>query len=129
MPVRRPLSVEWMQRIRLRVFALVLGLLLATIATLSLTTLPAWPVVGVAVAAAAFAVNTMVAKLRLEQPVCLHCGQDLSQQTAGVYGVVCPTCGTIDASLLAERDEAKPLGDLAADDFSEDLDSDDDAEA
>ncbi len=103
--------VDWMHRIRLRAFGLVLGLTLVVIAMLSLTTLPAWPVVGVAVAAAAVAVNTMASKLRLEQPICVHCRRDLSDQTPGVYGIVCPQCGTVDASLA----HAKPLDSLPAD--------------
>lgn len=100
----------------MRALALVLGLTLVVIATISLTALSAWPVVGVAVVAAAVAVNSMAAKLRLENPVCVHCEQDLSEQTPGVYGVVCPNCGTIDASLARSADDAAVLPDVDSDD-------------
>lgn len=129
--MRSTTPLEWMRGIRLRVYGFLLALMLAVIATLSLTALPALPVVGVAVAAAAFAVNTMVAKLRLEQPVCLACGENLSQATPGVYGVVCPGCGTIDATLLASRDDdgsaelAAVLALAASDDSSDDAENDD----
>jgi hypothetical protein len=85
--------MTWMHKVRLRVFALMLGTLLAAIATASLTTVPVWPVVGVAVAAVAWGISKMT--IRLKQPVCWGCGGDLSQQAAGSYGKVCPHCGTI----------------------------------
>ncbi len=103
--------MEWMRRIRMRALALVLGLTLVVIAMLSLTAWPAWPVVGVAVAAAAVVVNSLASKLRLENPVCVHCEQDLSEQIPGVYGVVCPKCGTIDASLAHGASDAPVLPD------------------
>lgn len=81
----------WMSRIRLRVLAFMVGLAFTAIGILSLTTLPAWPVVGVAVAAAAMAVNTMTSKLKV--PICHGCGKPLGDTPGGQYGVVCPKCG------------------------------------
>jgi hypothetical protein len=81
------------EKIRLRVLGLLLGLMLAAIATISLTTIPAWPVIGVAVATLAIAVNKMTT--RLSSPICLGCGTDLAKAQPGQYGVECPECGTL----------------------------------
>ena len=81
----------WMSRIRLRVLAFMVGLAFTAIGIISLTTLPAWPVVGVAVAAAAMAVNSMTSKLKI--PICHGCGKPLGDTPGGQYGVVCPKCG------------------------------------
>lgn len=85
--------MTWMHKIRLRVLALLLGTALATIATASLTALPVWPVVGVAVAAVALGVNKITARLR--QPTCWGCGGDISREPKGGYGTICPDCGSI----------------------------------
>src|SRR5947207_1061918 len=88
--------MTWMHKVRLRVFALMLGTVLAAIATASLTTVPVWPVVGVAVAAVAWGISKMT--IRLKQPVCWGCGGDLSQQAAGSDGVT--------TRVVEEREEA-----------------------
>lgn len=93
----------WMARIRFRLFAFLLGLTLAALGAISLTTLPAWPVVGVAFAAAAVAVNHMTS--RLKAPVCHGCGARLADEPPGAYGVVCSACGFV----------TLPMGTLAAD--------------
>ena len=85
--------MTWMHKVRLRVLALLVGTVLAAIATASLTALPVWPVVGFAVAAAAYGVNKITARLR--QPTCWGCGGDLTREPAGSYGQICPKCGTI----------------------------------
>lgn len=97
---------DWLGRIRVRLFALLIGLALATIAMISLTTVPAWPVVGVAVISAAVAVNTMASKLRLGQTVCLHCGSELAARAPGVYGIECPECGGLNPSATLARDDS-----------------------
>ncbi len=81
----------WMSKIRLRVLAFLLGLVFTAIGIVSLTTIPAWPIVGVAVAAAAVAVNTMTSKLKV--PICHGCGKPLGDAPSGQYGVICPSCG------------------------------------
>lgn len=82
-----------MSRIRLRVLAYVLGLTLTAVGLISLAALPAIPVIGVAFAAAAFGVNSLTSRLRM--PVCHGCGQVLGDAPAGLYGVVCPHCGSL----------------------------------
>lgn len=91
---------------RLRALALVLGIALLALGAISLTAIPAWPVVGVAVAFAAMAVNRAAA--RLDQPICLSCGHDIAAEPAGEHGVVCSKCGSVNDS--ASEDQA----DLAA---------------
>lgn len=82
-----------MQRIRMRVMAVLLGTSLAAIAMISLTSLPAWPIVGVAVATVAVAVNKATSRLR--SPVCWGCGRSIEGQSNGEHGVICPDCGTM----------------------------------
>lgn len=102
----------WMSRIRLRVLAFVLGLALTAIGLISLTAIPALPVIGVAFAAAAVGVNSLTA--RLKQPVCHGCGEQIGDVPAGTYGVQCPHCGSL--TQFGEQ----PL--LAADDADQDAD-------
>ena len=86
----------WLAKVRLRVLAALLGLVLAALGTISLTTLPAWPIVGVALAGVVFVVNTIGS--RLAQDVCFGCGQDISAQSPGAHGVACGSCGAINDS-------------------------------
>ncbi len=101
------MRVRWVDRFRLRALAWVVGIALCALATISLTTLPAWPVVGVAIAFAAVAVNTVAS--RLDVPSCLACGHRIESEPAGEHGVVCPSCGSVNdrpglTRRLAERD-------------------------
>lgn len=89
-----------MQRIRLRVMAIVVGAILAAVATISLTSIPAWPIVGVAFATVAVCVNTLTSRLRT--PVCYGCGADISRLPNGEYGVICPDCGSLTTEFSAE---------------------------
>lgn len=88
--------MNWMSRIRLRVLALVVGIALLALGAISLTAIPAWPVVGVAVAFVAMAVNRAAA--RLDQPICLTCGHDIGGEPAGEHGMVCSKCGSVNDS-------------------------------
>jgi len=111
--------MTWMHKIRLRVLGLLLGLALAAIATVSFTTWPAWPVIGVAVATLALVVNKMTT--RLAQPVCWGCGADISRDTPGQYGVECPNCGSltpqgVDLAWARPAPEAAPDEDEKSDD-------------
>jgi hypothetical protein len=85
--------MNWMQRMRVRALALVVGLIVAGFGIAAAFTLPVLPVLGVAIAAAAVVVNQ--AALRLSHPTCYGCGRDIAQVRAGTYGVECPDCGTI----------------------------------
>lgn len=89
--------MTWMHRLRLRVLALALGLALTAFALISLTTIPAWPIVGVAFAAGAFVVNQMSS--RLSGTICHGCGTDITGVPGGQYGVTCPSCGHLTQSL------------------------------
>ena len=85
--------MPFLSLIRLRVFAVLAGLITAVVATLSLTAWPALPVIGVAIITAAAMVNTMTSKLA--SPVCAGCGDTLNVQESGAYGVMCESCGTL----------------------------------
>ena len=90
--------MSWLHRLRLKVLAFMAALVLAGVAVASVTTVPVWGVVGVTVAAVAFAVNTLGS--RLSHPTCLGCGRDLTGEHRGEYGVMCPGCGTINQPRL-----------------------------
>jgi len=94
---RRSDPLSWIKRLRLRVLALVGGLVLAVCAIASVTTLPVWGLIGVAFAAAAFTVNTMTS--RLSQPTCWGCGETLDGVPAGEHGLACPHCGSLTPKL------------------------------
>ena len=83
----------WMRTIRLRVLALLVCATLAVIGVVSWASLPAWPVIGVAVATVAVVFNSVTS--RLNHPVCWGCGEDLARSPSGEYGVICPKCGAL----------------------------------
>lgn len=85
--------MNWMSTVRLRALALLLAIGLFALGVISLTALPAWPVVGVAVACAVMAVNHVAS--RLDAPVCLVCGSNLATDNAGEHGVACGSCGAV----------------------------------
>jgi len=97
------MSVLWMHKVRLRVLWTVVGIGLTTLGVISLTAIPAWPIVGVAVATLALVVNGMTSRLR--QPICLGCGGDLTNQPRGEHGAICPTCGTVSLWMAATDSE------------------------
>ncbi len=88
---RRPL--DWLHRVRIRALTLVLAVAITAFGLIAWAALPAIPVISVAVAAVAMAINSVTA--RLNEPLCRDCGEDLAGLTAGEYGVVCPSCGLI----------------------------------
>lgn len=90
--------MAWLQRFRLKFLAFLAALVLAGLAITSVTTVPVWGVVGVAVAAVAVFVNTVGS--RLAHPTCLGCGQDLSGEKSGDYGMICPGCGSVNQPRL-----------------------------
>lgn len=93
-------AVSLIHRLRLRVLGLLLGLVLASLATISLTTIPAWPVVGVAVAAAYVGVNRIMA--RITPSSCPSCGSSLKGLNASANGIVCPECGSVGLGRMGE---------------------------
>ncbi len=86
-----------LHRLRLRAAAIVAATILAGFAVVSLAGLPAWPVVGVAVATLAVAVNKLTS--RLHGAPCMGCGHDLSKVEPTAYGLPCPHCGTLNQYL------------------------------
>jgi hypothetical protein len=93
----------WMHRIRLKVFALLVGVTLAVVGVVSFAAVPVWPVIGVAFATVALVVNTMTS--RLSGAVCWGCGKDVSKSPSGEYGVVCPHCGALTEKPAGEPSE------------------------
>lgn len=88
---RKPL--DWLHRVRVTVLATVLAVAITAFGLIAWAALPALPVIGVAVAAVAMAINTVTA--RLNEPLCRDCGEDLTGLIPGEYGAVCPNCGLI----------------------------------
>lgn len=87
------IALNWFHKIRLRALAVLAAGILASFALISWFALPILPVVGAAFLTVAAVVHTMTSKLA--EPICLDCGTDLTGQPAGVYGAVCPKCGSI----------------------------------
>jgi hypothetical protein len=81
----------------MRVLWMIVGVGLTTLGVISLTTIPAWPILGVAVATVALVINQMTSRLR--QPICLGCGHDLTGQPLGEHGTICPACGAVHQEL------------------------------
>ncbi len=86
-------KMPWLRKLRLRVFAVLVGLTLAAIGIAGLASLPALPVVGVTITLATVLVNKMTSKLAVL--TCAGCGADLTGTPTGAYGAMCSNCGTI----------------------------------
>lgn len=91
--------MTWMHRIRRRALWVVVCLGLTALGIVAWTTIPAWPVVGVAVATAALVLNSMTA--RLSETTCLSCGTDLASVPSGAHGRVCTHCGAVNERTAA----------------------------
>lgn len=103
------MDLNWLHRVRLRALAFAVGIALCALGAISLTTIPAWPIVGVAVAFVAMGINRIAS--RLDQSVCLACGADLTSQPTGEHGPICPTCGavgTADAPSIEDAGDSGP---------------------
>lgn len=87
-----------MDTIRRRVLWVLVGIAATTVAIIAWTTMPAWPVVGVAVATLVVAVNTITS--RLKHDVCLSCGADMRDVASGAHGAMCPACGQVHSGSL-----------------------------
>jgi len=85
---------------KFRALAWLCAIVLATIATVVLAGVPAWPAVGVAVAAACVSVGKIT--VRLLKPRCWECGHDLAGQPIGVQGIACPKCGSVTSPGLVQ---------------------------
>lgn len=98
--------MTWIHRLRLRALAWLVGIVLLGVAVVSWAAVPAWPVVGVAVAVVVAAMSSMTS--RLGEPMCWSCGQDLAQVEPGEHGFVCPGCGSINQTLANAGPESEP---------------------
>lgn len=83
----------WMQKLRLRVFALIAALVLLVFGVVSMFAVPVLPAVGVALTIAVTMVNTMTA--RLTDMTCAGCGKSIAKLPAGTHGIACKVCGTV----------------------------------
>jgi hypothetical protein len=95
----------WFRVLRRRAAAWTIAIAALAVATISVAGLPAWPVIGVAVLAVATTVNTIAARLQADRLLCLGCGDDLTGQPAGTYGVVCGKCGAINQPYITDPAE------------------------
>jgi hypothetical protein len=96
--------LTWVGRIRRRALWLLVGIAAATLGMMSMTTLPAWPLVGVAVATAAIVLNAITRPLT--RTSCLGCGTDLSDVPISTHGRMCRQCGMINERAVGDYPEA-----------------------
>ena len=82
-----------MQKLRLRVFALIAALAFLAFGAVSVFAVPVLPAVGVAITLAVTMVNTMTS--RLADMTCNGCGESIAQLPAGTHGIACDKCGAI----------------------------------
>lgn len=101
-----------MDRIRTRALWIVVGIVTTAVGVIAWTTLPAWPVVGVAVATLYLAVHTVASKFSINAEVCLGCGHSLADQPSSENGTFCPGCGLVNQPRpmsLAKTDARRTL--------------------
>ena len=85
--------MPWMYKLRLRVFALLVGLVLLVLGVVGMLSVPVLPAVGAALAIAVTVVNSMTS--RLSMLTCAGCGSNLEHIPAGTHGIACTNCGTV----------------------------------
>lgn len=84
--------MTWLHKTWLRLLALMVAACLTVFALVSLAAAPAWPVIGVTMAAMALVWKSSIGP-RIVTPACLHCGASLKGQPTGEYGAICRDCG------------------------------------
>lgn len=89
-----------MHSVRLRALWVVVGAAATALGVISMTTLPAWPVLGVAVAAVALVLNTITRGVT--RTTCLGCGLGLDKAPEGSHGRMCPHCGAVNERLVGD---------------------------
>ena len=108
--------MQWMLKLRLRVFALMVALTILVFGVVGVLSVGVVPAVGAALAIAVTVVNSMTA--RLDTRTCAGCGQSIAQLPAGTHGITCKDCGTVNHPF----NTGEPM---LANDFSFDFDEDD----
>ena len=93
--------MTWLHKTWLRVLALMVAACLTVFALISLAAAPAWPVIGVTVAAMALVWKSSIAP-RIVKPSCLHCGASLKGQPTGEYGAICRDCGGLNHPMTTQ---------------------------
>ena len=99
-------KLEWISGLKLKTALWLVAITCATFVSIALAGLPAIPMIGVAVAAAAVSISKLT--LRLSSLTCLSCGKDLSGQPVSSHGVACPGCGAIRSPGLVEIARFRP---------------------
>ena len=97
-------GMTWLGKMRLRAAVAVVGIPLVVFSVVSLS---AWITIPLVTAAVAVTVSTFGA--RFETSTCWTCGEDLANEDAGVHGVICPRCGSLNQhnpGLLTSRKRA-----------------------
>jgi len=82
----------WMQKLRLRVLAMIVALILLVLGVVGMLSVPVLPAVGVALTIAVTVVNTMASRL---SATCAGCGQSIAKVPAGTHGIACGNCGAV----------------------------------
>jgi len=85
--------MQWMLKLRLRVFALLAALAILVFGVVSVLSVGVIPAVGAAIAIAVTSVNLMTS--RLDAITCAGCGQSIEKLPAGTHGIACQGCGTV----------------------------------
>ncbi len=85
--------MKLLEKARVRVVWLMVGICATTLGVIAWTTIPAWPVLGVAVATLVVAINSLTT--RLDKDRCLACGHTLRDARWSEHGGLCTKCNQI----------------------------------
>ncbi len=108
--------MQWMLKLRLRVFALLVALALLVFGVVGMLSMPVLPAVGAALAIAVTMVNSMTS--RLDAMTCAGCGNSIEKTPAGTHGITCKGCGTVNHPYNTSNEEHL-VGDFMFDDEDE----------
>lgn len=106
--------MQWMLKLRLRVFALLVALTILVFGVVGMLSVGVVPAVGAALAIAVTVVNSMTS--RLDTMTCAGCGSSIDALPAGTHGIACKGCGTVNHPF--QTSEAKLAQDLSDADFN-----------
>ncbi len=115
--------MDWLRRLRLRVFGLLLAVALTCMAVLSVGV--GWfsiPVVGAALWAVVVTVNRATSKASI---TCWSCGTRLDPEQLATGNIACPKCGTLRQPGFFDAGERLASSDEMADVEFEELEASD----